>query len=233
MCSAGAIRGIVTAPVKQRKQNASEKLQLVTSDETLSRLPIPRSVTLTNAVRPNERLKLTSPSPLQLGCAVKSSLLASGLLGLTIVGLWFVGGGTQPLPAAQADDSPRVGQPLTHENLSVYFLHGTDTMPPGTKVMSLPEALERDLAVVHETSDVNMLAVENKSEDCELFIQSGDIVKGGKQDRMAQRDMLLPPKSGVIPLPAHCVEQGRWTGRGSEDSQRFKSSTKCAVGNEM
>jgi hypothetical protein len=104
---------------------------------------------------------------------------------------------------------------------------------PGAKVLSLPEALERELAVVHETSNVNTLEVENKSDEYELFIQSGDIVKGGKQDRMAQMDMLLPPKSGVVPLPAHCVEQGRWTGRGSEDSRAFKSSTKCAVGNEM
>jgi hypothetical protein len=164
---------------------------------------------------------------------MKSSLLATGLVGLAMVGLWFGGGGTQPLPAAHADDSPRVGEPLAHENLSVYFIHGTDAMPPGTKILSLPEALEHELAVVHETSNVNMLAVENKSEDCELFIQSGDIVKGGKQDRMAQTDMLLPPKSGVVPLPAHCVEQGRWTGRGNEDTRGFKSSTKCAVGNDM
>src|SRR5204863_219605 len=101
------------------------------------------------------------------------------------------------------------------------------------KVLSLPEALERELAVVHETSDVNLLAVENKSGEYELFIQSGDIVKGGRQDRMVQHDMLLPPKSGVVPLPAHCVEQGRWTNRGGEDARRFASSGKCAVGNDM
>ena len=146
--------------------------------------------------------------------------------------LWFFGGGTQPLPTANADDTPRVGSPVAHENLTVYFVHGSDTVA-SAKILSLSEALDRNLAVVHETSDVNMLAVENKSDEYELFIQSGDIVKGGKQDRMVQLDMLLPPKSGVVPLPAHCVEQGRWTGRGSEDSKAFKSSNNCAVGNDI
>jgi hypothetical protein len=163
---------------------------------------------------------------------VKSSHLAAGLVGLAIVGLWFVGGGTQPLPGAQASDAPRVGSPQGHENLTVYFLYGSDAMPDA-KVLSLPEALERELAVVHETSNVNLLAVENKSGEYELFIQSGDIVKGGRQDRMVQHDMLLPPKSGVVAMPAHCVEQGRWTNRGGEDARRFASSTKSAVGNEM
>jgi hypothetical protein len=163
---------------------------------------------------------------------MNASRFAIGLVSLAIAGLWYFAGGTDPLPVAQAAETPRVTPPLTHENLTVYFVYGTDTMPD-SKVMTLNEALERELAVVHETSDVNTLAVENKSSEYELFIQSGDIVKGGKQDRMSATDMLLPPKSGVVPLPAHCVEQGRWTGRGSEDSQKFKSSVKCAVGNEM
>ncbi len=163
---------------------------------------------------------------------MKSSLFATGLVGLAFAALWFLGDGIQPLPTASADDSPRVAAPLAHENLSVYFVHGADTVS-NAKVMNLQEALEREVAVVHETSDVNTLAVENRSEEYELFVQSGDIVKGGKQDRMAATDMLLPPKSGVVPLPAHCVEQGRWTNRGAEDARRFKSSEKCVVGKDM
>ncbi len=161
------------------------------------------------------------------------SRFAVGLVGIALAGLWYFAGGTEPLPeSSAADASSRVAAPVAHENLSVYFLYGPDTMAD-TKLMSLQEALERELAVVHETSNVNVLSVENRSPDTELFIQSGDIVKGGKQDRMAQMDMLLPPNSGVVALPAHCVEQGRWTGRGAEDTARFKSSAKCAVGNEM
>ena len=163
---------------------------------------------------------------------MNASRFAVGLVCLALAGLWYFAGGTQPLPLSQAAETPRVTPPLTHENLTVYFVYGADSVPDA-KVMTLNEALERELAIVHETSDVNTLAVENKSPDYELFVQSGDIVKGGKQDRMAATDMLLPPQSGVVAMRAHCVEQGRWTGRGSEDSQRFKSSMKCAVGNEM
>ena len=163
---------------------------------------------------------------------MKTSRFAVGLVGIALAGLWYVAGGANPLPATSAADAPHVAAPLAHENLSVYFLYGPDAMPDA-KVLSLSEALERELAVVHETSDVNTLAVENRSPDAELFIQSGDIVKGGKQDRMAQMDMLLPPMSGVVAMKAHCVEQGRWTGRGAEDSRQFKSSAKCAVGNDM
>lgn len=163
---------------------------------------------------------------------MNASRLALGFVGVALVGLWYVAGGTNPPATRAADPPPRVAAPLAHENLTVYFVHGPDAVQ-GAKVLSLQEALDQNLAVVHETGDVNQLAVENRSPDHELFIQSGDIVKGGKQDRVTQMDMLLPPMSGAVPLPAHCVEQGRWTNRGSEDVARFKSSTKAAVGNEM
>jgi hypothetical protein len=162
--------------------------------------------------------------------SARSSL---GLVALALAGLWYAAGGTQPPePVRAADASPLVAAPLTHENLSVYFLHGPDAVS-GAQVLSLGEALERGLAVVHETGNVNNLVVENRSPDAELFIQSGDIVKGGRQDRMAATDLLLPPNSGLVALPAHCVEQGRWTGRGAESAGRFHSSTQCAAGKDL
>jgi hypothetical protein len=156
-----------------------------------------------------------------------------GVVGLALAGLWYFAGGSQQQATSSASEPPsRVAAPLTHENLSVYFIHGEDTVR-NAKVLTLQEALEREVAVVHETSNVNMLAVENRSPEYELFIQSGDIVKGGKQDRMAATDVLLPPSSGVVPLPAHCVEQGRWTRRGAEDSGQFKTSAQCAAGKDL
>ena len=164
---------------------------------------------------------------------MKSSRFALGLVMLALAGLWYCAGGSQPPVTANGAEAPeRVAAPLTHENLSVYFIHGGDTIHDA-QVLTLQEALERELAVVHETSNVNVLAVENRSLDCELFIQSGDIVKGGKQDRMAATDVLLPPNSGVVPLPAHCVEHDRWTGRGTEDARQFKSSYQCAAGKDV
>src|SRR5262249_9072314 len=80
---------------------------------------------------------------------------------------------------------------------------------------------------------VNNLTVENRSSEYELFIQEGDIIKGGQQDRLIAVDMLLPPKSGVVPLPVHCVEQGRWSRRGGEAVTQFNKSDKFAVGNGL
>ena len=91
----------------------------------------------------------------------------------------------------------------------------------------------RGRAVVHETGEVNTLSVENLSADYELFIQDGDMVRGGRQDRLIAIDMLVPPRSGKVPLPAHCVESGRWTGRGDEDTKQFNKSDQFAVGNEL
>lgn len=159
---------------------------------------------------------------------MKSSHVGIGLVGLAVVGLWYAGGGASP-PATRAADAPRVAAPLTHANLSVYLVFGPDTVP-GAKLMSLQEALAGALAVVHETSSVNTLAIENRSSEYELFVQSGDIVKGGQQDRVVQYDMLLPPNSGVVPLPAHCVEQSRWSGRGKEDAAKFDTSEYFAAG---
>jgi len=58
-------------------------------------------------------------------------------------------------------------------------------------------------------SSVNALTVENTGKD-EVFVQAGDIVKGGQQDRVLSVDLLLPPRSGEVTIAAFCVEHGRW-----------------------
>jgi hypothetical protein len=77
---------------------------------------------------------------------------------------------------------------------------------------------------VHETGNVNELQIENLGAD-EVFVQSGDIVKGGKQDRVLTVSLILPPKSGRIPIASFCVEQGRWTARGKEDVSTFTTAS--------
>ena len=60
--------------------------------------------------------------------------------------------------------------------------------------------------------------------DREVFIQSGDIVKGGKQDRVLLTSLIVPPNSGYIPIGAFCVEAGRWASRGREKVGEFSTS---------
>ena len=47
-------------------------------------------------------------------------------------------------------------------------------------------------------------------------------MKGGRQDRVVTVSFLLPPKSGKVPLASFCVEQGRWSARGTEKSAHFE-----------
>ena len=123
--------------------------------------------------------------------------------------------------AAPPSDAIQVSGPITHENLTVYFIHGPSAA--GKVPLTLEEALAKRSVEVRETGNVNQLEIENLGND-EVFIQSGDIVKGGQQDRTLMVSLVLPPKSGRVPIEAFCVEQGRWSARGREDVKQFSSS---------
>jgi hypothetical protein len=114
--------------------------------------------------------------------------------------------------------------PYSHNNLSIFLIHGPDSAK-GKTPLTLKEAMEQKKVIVHETGEVNRLAIQNISQE-ELFIQSGDIVKGGQQDRVLARDLIVPPKSGKVPIDSFCVEQGRWSRRGEEAVTLFSSSDK-------
>lgn len=124
-----------------------------------------------------------------------------------------------------------IGKPIESGNLTVFLIRGDDRLK-NEKTITLQEALAQKKVRVRETGDVNQLKIENCS-DSIVFIQSGDIVKGGQQDRTMQFDMILPPHSGLLPLPAFCVEHGRWGGRGSEPSSGFANSNYGLVGKEL
>jgi hypothetical protein len=131
--------------------------------------------------------------------------------------------------SALADTKTRISGPQTHENLAVYFIHGASTQGPVP--LTLQEALDKGSVHVLETGSVNELKIENTGED-EVFIQSGDIVKGGKQDRVLRLSFVLPPKSGAVPIAAFCVEAGRWSARGSENVAAFLSAAEAMPSRE-
>ncbi|HMJ46504.1 MAG TPA: DUF6569 family protein, partial [Ferruginibacter sp.] len=77
----------------------------------------------------------------------------------------------------------------------------------------LQEALQKKKVKITEKKDggeVNSLVIENISADT-IIIISGDIVKGGKQDRIVQEDIVLKPKTGKKDMKVFCVESGRWS----------------------
>ena len=129
-------------------------------------------------------------------------------------------------------DGYRISAPVSYKNLSVFLIHGKNQIE-SKNILTLQEAMEQKVLVVYETSDVNELMVENKSAQYEVFIQSGDIVKGGKQDRVLGVDIILPTKSGKISIEAFCVESGRWTQRGGESAGQFTSSNERIVSKDL
>ena len=136
---------------------------------------------------------------------------------------------------AKVKDGPAaytISGPFTHDNLTIFLLHGKDTLS-GKPLLTLQEALEQKKAVVHEPAQVNELSIENVSSDVEIYVQPGDIVKGGRQDRLIAYDLILPPKSGKVPVASFCVEAGRWAKRGGEADAYFGSSGNVANSKDL
>ena len=136
------------------------------------------------------------------------------------------------LGVVNAQNGYKISAPHTYKNLTIFLLHGKDESS-GKNVLTLQEAMERKLVFVYETSEVNELEVENRSKQFDVFIQSGDIVKGGKQDRVLAVSIIIPAGSGRVKIEAFCVESGRWTKRGEEDSAKFTSSNDRIVTKEL
>ena len=70
----------------------------------------------------------------------------------------------------------------------------------------------------HSGAEVNRLVLLNNS-DRPLLLLAGEIVTGGKQDRVIGSDRIVPPHSDPVDLSVFCVEPGRWVAR----SDKFSS----------
>jgi len=116
---------------------------------------------------------------------------------------------------------------VSSQNLTIFLITGPESMPD-IDLKTLEEALEEKAFIVHETGEVGELAVENQSE-FEVFLQAGDLVKGGLQDRVFSFDLIVPAHSGRVAVGSFCVESGRWRNRvtkqgGAERTDRFNSA---------
>lgn len=81
----------------------------------------------------------------------------------------------------------------------------------GEEVTTLAEAQKMGTVEIRElpTSQVNSLLVINHG-DKPLLLLAGDLLLGGKQDRIVAKDTLVPPGK-AMQVEAFCVEHGRWT----------------------
>jgi hypothetical protein len=157
---------------------------------------------------------------LTLGVVLTAAMLSMGVL----LSARAQGGGMQ------AGDYRLTG-PYTHKNLTIFLVHGKNVIK-SKSFLTLQEALVQKKVVVYETQSVNELSIQNFSSQ-DVYVQAGEIVKGGQQDRMIGVDLIVPPRSGKLPISAFCVEHGRWSGRGNERAGVFSSSADAAATKEI
>lgn len=124
-----------------------------------------------------------------------------------------------------------ISEPLTYKNLTVFFVSGESDIAYND-YLTLEEAMKNGDIKVYETGQVSELQIENLS-DKPVFIQAGDIVKGGKQDRVIQIDIIIRKKYGKVPLASFCVEHGRWSRRGGEELAEFSVSEKRIASKDL
>jgi len=120
----------------------------------------------------------------------------------------------------------RVLPPVTKGNLSIFPVVGGPEYATA-QLLTLDEGLRSGSVVVteagslqglvrpgtprptHVGGEVNRLVLVNNS-DRPLLLLAGEVVTGGKQDRVIGVDRIVPPKSDPIDLSVFCVEPGRW-----------------------
>jgi len=131
----------------------------------------------------------------------------------------------EPDPVVRFVRRCRVGQGTSYGGLTVFpvLLHHVEDT---TNYLSLEEALASGGLTVREEQHANVpgIVVVNRGPKY-VFLLTGEILLGGKQNRGLQQDVLLAPHSGPVKIPVYCFEQGRWSGAGGA----FKHSS--SVGN--
>lgn len=107
----------------------------------------------------------------------------------------------------------RAGKVWRQGALLAAWLHGPGQ--GGLDVATLEEARGRGDLVITERGQAQVpeLIVANRGK-LHVLLLAGEILVGGKQNRVLREDILLPPRSGPRALGVYCVEQGRWSGGG-------------------
>jgi hypothetical protein len=149
--------------------------------------------------------------------AVLTALLLASLIWSPAAGAGIPGTSLKVLP------------PLESGNLTVYPVV-TGAPHDTSGFITLDEGLRSGEVVVTEAGSirglvrdgrrprpisgdqVNTLVLLNKS-DRPLILLAGEIVTGGKQDRIIAKDRIVPPHGDPVDLSVFCVEPGRWTAR--------------------
>jgi len=151
---------------------------------------------------------------------------------LALTGLVVVAGlvvNQQQARAGEVSSAPgyKVFDAIRHGNLTVFPVVTSKSYPTG-EFLTLDEGLRSGEVVVTEygnarglirrhptpalmrdSAQVNRLVLINNSKR-PLLLLAGEIVTGGKQDRVIGKDRIVPAESDPVDLSVFCVEPGRW-----------------------
>ena len=165
-----------------------------------------------------------------------AGLAAVGLMSAPIAPARIDGGSPNGNGVGEKHGSPegwRLGEPVRYENLTVFPVLSKSSADTG-EFETLDEGLASGdvLVTEHGASDylrrsrdgdarpipqasggaeVNRLVLINRGKK-PVILLAGEIVSGGKQDRIVGKDRIVPAGGAPLPLDVFCVEQGRWTG---------------------
>jgi hypothetical protein len=163
---------------------------------------------------------------------------------------WFQGRGVKAAGGpVEGEGGPyRVLAPIESGNLLLFPVVRADGRTTGeTPFMTLDEGLKSGEVEVTEAGrarglvrprgsqqaqdnydhgdEVNTLVLVNHSKR-PLLLLAGEIVTGGKQDRIVAKDRIVPADADPIDLGVFCIEPGRWTESSATFGAAGKSATK-------
>ena len=118
---------------------------------------------------------------------------------------------------------PNTEQRFSCEKLRLYPIIANETFRATNKdigkAVPMNKALQDGRLKINEHADgatVNTLQAVNTSQDT-IYLMQGEVIVGGKQDRMLANDVLVAP-GATMDIAAFCVEHGRWSGKGDGKS---------------
>jgi hypothetical protein len=136
--------------------------------------------------------------------------IAAAAAALVALGIYFALPPKKAAAQVEVDGTAyRIHGPFTHQDLTVFLL--CSNRPDGADFLTLDEGLKEGLVTITEQEHerVGSLLIENRS-DRPLYLQEGERLIGGKQDRTIISSLVIPPKSGKTSVPTFCVEHSRW-----------------------
>jgi hypothetical protein len=125
-------------------------------------------------------------------------------------------------PVVRASGTPPNASPFL--TLDEGIKSGKVEVTEAGKVQGLIRSREGNSYLVRDRDrgdQVNTLVLLNNS-DQPLLLLAGEIVTGGKQDRVIAKDRIVPAGGDPIDLSVFCIEPGRWT----ESSAKFGATAK-------